>query len=124
MKKLTTIIFLSTLMSCGSSEKKGQAETIRPSTMEEIVETKDTNHVTIFVQGDTTVLLNDRLSNLKEIEASLSKLKANKGSVYYSRDNQQLDPPEIAIQVMDLVAASELPVQFYTDQTFTHVVSF
>lgn len=109
---------------CTPSVNKDEAQTVSPPVATEQAPLESTARLAIYVKKDGTVLLNGKKTDLKELEAALKQQKEKSGTVFYSRDDQQQDPPEIAIQVMDLVAKQELPIQFYTDSAFTKVVSF
>ncbi len=125
MNRLFICMFVVSLSAaCTPSENKDEAQMVSPPAATEQAPPESTARLAIYVKKDGTVLLNGKKTDLKELEAALLQQKEKSGTVFYSRDDQQQDPPEIAIQVMDLVAKQELPIQFYTDSTFTQVVSF
>lgn len=121
---LIGLLAISLLSGCTSSENKPPQETPVVSTPVETEPAGSAAHLRVYVSRKGELFLDGRAAELKELQEAL-KLHKQKGStVFYSRDDQQQDPHEIALQVMDLIAGQGLPIQFYTDSTFRHVVEF
>ncbi|MES2132503.1 MAG: biopolymer transporter ExbD [Bacteroidota bacterium] len=121
----TSILALFLLTACNSSDKPEQKNpTSSASVKAETPLPESTARLAIYVTKDGSIFLNEQSTSLKDLEDALKQHKLKGGTVFYSRDDQQQDPPEIALQVIDLIAKYELPIQFYTDKTFTQVVEF
>ncbi len=119
---LTSILALGLLTACTPSEQEQEAPA--SSTPADIPPPKSTIHATIYVTKDGRIFLNQVLTNLKGLDEALKEFKQKDGTIFYSRDDREQEPHEIAIQVMDLIAKQKLPIRFYTDSTFKQVVQF
>lgn len=84
----------------------------------------DSIAIKVFIDKAGQITANGKLVSLAALDSTFSQLKINKGAVYYSRENVQEDPPAESMKVMELITKHGLPVQFYTDKTFTQIVSF
>jgi biopolymer transport protein ExbD len=126
MKTAGIILFVSSfILSCTGTETKEEKETSIPEIVaKQPLQPKDTNHVTVYVRSDGTMLLNSLPASFTELEASFKTLKVKNGTVFYSRANTEQEPPKESIEVVDLVAKYQLPLQFYTDSTFTKIFEF
>jgi hypothetical protein len=102
------------------SENNNNAARIPDATLQKVVPI-DTNIAKVFVSADEKILVNGKESSLGELEVDLKRLPAN-GMVYYSRANASQEPSTTAMKVVDVIAKRSLPIQFYTDNTFTEVV--
>lgn len=125
----TGILALGLLTACTSSEQKQEQETpvpLPPAAPAEIPQPKSTLHATIYVKKDGRIFLNQVLTELKALDEKLKEYKNQHKDlvIFYSRDNRLQDPPETAMQAMDLIAKQGFPIQFYTDSTFKEVVAF
>lgn len=125
---LTSILALSLLTACTTSEQKLETpvSTVPPPAPAEIPQPKSTLHATIYVKKDGSIFLNQVLTDLKTLDETLKQYKDQHLDyvIFYSRDNREQDPPESAMQAMDLIAKQGLPIQFYTDSTFKEIVEF
>ena len=126
MNSLFTIVLaLCLLTACTPSDKQEQEDPASSTSVKaETPQPESTARLAIYVTKDGNVFMNEQATNLKDLEEALKQHKVKGGTVFYSRDDQQQDPHEIALQVMDLITKYELPIQFYTDKTFKHVVEF
>jgi len=91
---------------------------------EDMASHASTAKLAIYVRKDGTILINSKVKTLQELDTALKKQKTKGGIVFYSRADLQHDPPETALLVMDMIAKEELPIQFYTDSTFTQIYEF
>lgn len=126
---LTGIFALGLLTACTSSEQKHVHETpvsLPPAAPAEIPQAKSTLHATIYVKKDGRIFLNRVLTELKTLDEKLKEYRNQHKDlvIFYSRDNRLQDPPETAMLAMDVIAKQGLPIQFYTDSTFSEVVAF
>lgn len=121
---LTGLLAIGLLCGCSSPENKTPQETPVVSTPAETAPTGSAVRFTVYVSRDGKLFLNGRAAELKELPEALKAHKLKGGTVSYSRDDQQQDPHETALQVMDLIAGQGLPIRFYTDSTFRHAVEF
>lgn len=119
------------LISCDSGVNNGPTSLPAPDSLvlsakkyEQDKLKADSIAIKVFVDKAGQITANGQPISLALLDTSFAQLKINNGSVYYSRDNVQGDPPEESIKVMDLITKHGLPVQFYTDKTFTQIVSF
>ncbi len=130
MKVLFTgILALGLLTACAPSEQKQEQEVpapLPPAAPAEIPKHESKLHATIYVSKDGRIFLNKVLTDLKSLDAKLKEYKSQHKDliIFYSRDNRLQDPPETAMQAMDLIAKQGLPIQFYTDSTFKEIVEF
>lgn len=120
----TGILALGLITACNSDKKQENSAAVSTSVKAETPIPESKTRLAIYVTKDGRIFLNEKSTNLKELEEALKQHKLKAGTVFYSRDDRQQDPAEIAIQVMDLIAKQELPIRFYTDSTFKHVVEF
>ena len=118
--QLLIIATLSIITGCNNnSNKSATTQSMEISAPQPA--TIDTNIAKVYVSADEKIMVNCKEASLSELEADLKKLPA-KGMVYYSRANASKEPPAIAKQAVELIAQRGLPIQFYTDATFTQVV--
>lgn len=125
----TGILALGLLTACTSSELKQEQETpvsLPPAAPAEIPQPESTLHATIYVKKDGRIFLNQAPTELKDLDEKLKEYKNQHQDlvIFYSRDNRLQDPPETAMQAMDLIAKQGFPIQFYTDSTFKEIVEF
>jgi biopolymer transport protein ExbD len=122
---LTGILAMGLLAACTSSEqKREEQENPASSTPAGLTPPKATLHATIYVKKDGRIFLNQVLTDLKDLDEELKACRQKGCVIFYSRDDREQEPHNVAIQVMDLIAKQELPIQFYTDSTFTEIVEF
>lgn len=119
---LTGILALGLLTACTSSEQK-QEEPVT-STPADLPPPKATLHATIYIKKDGRIFLNQVPTDLKSLDEELKQCRKKGCVIFYSRDDREQEPHDVAVQVMDLIAKQELPIQFYTDSTFTEIVEF
>lgn len=120
----TALLALGLLTACNSDNKQENPTAVSNPLKAETMKPESKARLAIYVTKDGLIFLNDKSTNLKELEEALKQHKLKGGTVLYSRDDRQQDPTEIAIRVVDLIAKQELPIRFYTDSTFKHVVEF
>jgi len=77
--------------------------------------------IKVYVDASGKITADGIPADLTLLDSAFSQLKKAGGKVCYSRDNIQGDPPAESIKVLDLVVKYELPLQFYTDKSFTKV---
>lgn len=136
MKQITSItifiIFLF-LTGCnnGDNENNGNSEdnrnednsAVNKNTIEETTMLNDTNTIKVYVDKTGKITAGGNPTDLVSLDSAFSKLKKNKGTVYYSRDQVQGNPPAESMKIIELVAKYRLPVKFFTDRTFTQDVN-
>ncbi|MDB6029642.1 MAG: hypothetical protein JWM68_5865 [Verrucomicrobiales bacterium] len=59
---------------------------------------------------------------LDELDGRLSKVKSQKGIVWYYRENGQGEPPTIAIEVIKLVMKHSLPISMSSKPDFSDTI--
>jgi biopolymer transport protein ExbD len=82
----------------------------------------DSSFIKVYVEKDGRITADEKVTSLNDLDSSFSRLKARNGTVYYSRDNGESDPPPEAMKVMELIVKYKLPVRLYTDKTFTETI--
>jgi biopolymer transport protein ExbD len=82
----------------------------------------DSSFIKVYVEKDGRITADEKETSLSDLDSSFSRLKSRNGTVYYSRDNGQSDPPPEAMKVMELIVKYKLPVRLYTDKTFTETI--
>ena len=121
MKFSSAIVILSVLLlSCGGNSSRDNSGAAKTNASQNNV--ADSNVVKVYVELNGAITANGNPVSLVELDSSLSKLKANNGVVYYSRDNATQDAPEVAMKVMELVVKYSLPIKLFTDKTFSEIV--
>ena len=108
------------LLSCGGNSSRDNSGAAKTNASQNNV--ADSNVVKVYVELNGAITANGNPVSLVELDSSLSKLKANNGVVYYSRDNATQDAPEVAMKVMELVVKYSLPIKLFTDKTFSEIV--
>jgi len=83
----------------------------------------DTNVIKVYVDENGLIMANGNSVSLANLDSSFSKLKANNGTVHYSRANAKGEPPAESMKVMELVVKYELPIKLFTDNTFSTIVT-
>ncbi|MEO6671774.1 MAG: hypothetical protein ABIN36_19980 [Ferruginibacter sp.] len=130
MKYILIITFISIFLfsaGCGDGETEktypaDSTSAVNQNTMEETAMLNDTNVVKVYVDKAGKITAGGNPTDLTSLDVAFSELKKNKGTVYYSRDQVQGDPPAESMKVIELVAKYRLPVKFFTDKTFSHAV--
>ncbi|MEO8771212.1 MAG: hypothetical protein ABI402_14050 [Ferruginibacter sp.] len=97
---------------------------INKNPVEETTMLNDTNTIKVYVDRTGKITAGGNPTDLVSLDSAFNTLKKNKGTVYYSRDQVQGDPPAESMKVIELVAKYRLPVKFFTDKTFTQDVNF
>ncbi len=120
MKTIATLLTIAStlLISCTQTKPNTDTETTTNTQASNIISLK------VYVNAAGIITANGQITTLPDLEKQMQALKTKNGIVFYSRDNQQADPPQQSIQVMDMVVKYSLPVQFYADSTFTKIVEF
>lgn len=108
------------LLSCGGNSSRDNSGTAKTNASQNNV--ADSNVVKVYVEQNGAITANGNPVSLVELDSSLSKLKANNGVAYYSRDNATQHVPEVAMKVMELVVKYSLPIKLFTDKTFSEIV--
>ena len=121
MKTIATILTIVSilLISCAQSTSNNNASTTNNST--QII---DTLSLKVYVNQQGTITVNGTIVTLWQLDTKMQHIKNKKGVIFYSRDNQQADPPKESIQVMEIIVKYSLPLKFFSDSTFTQVVEF
>ena len=83
----------------------------------------DTNVIKVYVDETGLIMANGNSISLANLDSFFSKLRANNGTVHYSRANAQGEPPAESMKVMELVVKYELPIKLFTDNTFSAIVT-
>ena len=76
--------------------------------------------VAVFSSG--AVQLDGRPTTLPALDAELGKLKADKGVVWYHRQNPASEPPPQGTAVIQLIIKHQLPVSMSTKPDFSDYV--
>ncbi len=76
--------------------------------------------VAVFASG--AVQLDGRPTTLPALDAELGKLKADKGVVWYHRENPASEPPPQGTAVIQLIIKHQLPVSMSTKPDFSDYV--
>lgn len=119
--KLTSVILLSiSLLSCGDNVSKESSNAAKDNNVQS--NAANPNVIKVYVEQSGAISANGNSISLAELDSAFSKLKAKNGTVYYSRGNSAQDPPKESMDVMELVVKHGLPIQLYTDKTFSVVV--
>lgn len=98
------------------------ASAVNKNTMEETAMLNDTNVIKVYVDKSGKITAGGNSTDLVSLDSAFHKLKNTGGTVYYSRDQVQAEPPAESMKVIELVAKYRLPVKFFTDKTFTQAV--
>lgn len=76
--------------------------------------------VAVFSTG--AVQLDGRVTTLPVLDEELRKLKADKGVVWYHRENPASEPPPQGTAVIQLIIKHQLPVSMSTKSDFSDYV--
>jgi hypothetical protein len=76
--------------------------------------------IAVFSSG--AVQLDGRPTTLPALDAELGKLKADKGMVWYHRENPPGEPPPQGTAVIQLIIKHQLPVSMSTKPDFSDYV--
>ena len=110
------------IIGCANNNQNDKSVSEKVTTQEQHAAT-DSIFIKIYVEQDGKIIADGNDISLNALDSSLSKIKESNGVVYYSRANAQGEPPEQAMQVMELIVKYSLPVKMFTDKTFTVVVT-
>jgi hypothetical protein len=133
MKHITCITLFALFLLLTGCDDGGEEEKIYPAdstsavnknTMEETAMLNEPNVIRVYVDKAGKITADGNPTDLIALDSAFSKLKKSKGSVYYSRDQIQGDPPAESMKVIELVAKYRITVKFFTDKTFTKAVDF
>lgn len=116
------ITVLIILVGC-SNNKQSDGLNSENSSARQKQATIDSNVIRVYVTQDGKITADGHEISLTNLDSSFSKLKAGNGSVHYSRDNGQGDPPQESMKVMELIVKYSLPVKLFTDNTFSTIVN-
>ena len=124
MKIMLSFLIISTfiiLIGCSndSQNEKNNSETLQTEQEQTSI---DSNVIKVFVGLDGKITADGKEISLNNLDSSFSKLKESNGTVFYSRDIGQGEPPQEAMKVMELIVKYGLPVKLFTDKTFTVLV--
>lgn len=75
--------------------------------------------VKVFVSPSDKITADGTPVTLTQLDAMFKSLHGHKAGVLYSRGDGSQEPSDTALSVMELIAKYRLPMQFYTDSTFT-----
>jgi hypothetical protein len=78
--------------------------------------------VRLSVLATGRVLLEGKESNLSEVRKALGKAKAEKGAVWYYRENGKGEPPPQAMEVIKLVIENNLPISMSSKPDFSDYI--
>jgi hypothetical protein len=76
--------------------------------------------IRVFQTGQLEVA--GEVSDLAQLDRRLKGLKEKKGTVWYYRENGQEKPPQVAMQVIELVIASKNPIVLSSKPDFSDIV--
>jgi hypothetical protein len=80
------------------------------------------NYLNIHINDIGEVSVNGTVTSLEELDPLLEELKNKNGVVHYFRAKDY--EGDVWEQVLDIVTKYELPLAFFTDETFTEKVEF
>jgi biopolymer transport protein ExbD len=120
-----SIVILFILVGCANNNQSDNATVDKTTSVkptEQKTVTIDLNVIKVYVDKTGQITANGNPISLEALDSSFNKLKTTNGTVYYSRDDVQGEPPAESMKVMDLISKHSLSVMFYTDKTFTQPV--
>lgn len=77
----------------------------------------------IYVSQSGALFLNGKRIAPEALKAELKRLKKANGIVWYSRENGAAEPTDKEMVAIKMVVEERLPIQLYTDKTFTTIVT-
>lgn len=116
------LLFAFVLVSCENHKKENTSETVNTVASEadnSII--ADTNVLKVYVASDGTITESGTKITLAELDKKLQALKTTKGTVCYARANVESQPPAEAMSVVEAIVKYQLPIRFYTDNTFKKI---
>ncbi len=113
MKFLSAVILLISLTTSCSNQSEN-----KPIPYEEIKATEEV-HLKVFLNKNGVILCNNIEVELEKLDLKFEELKSNKGVVYYSRANPAREISDKSMQIVDLIAKHQLPIKFFTDDSFS-----
>jgi hypothetical protein len=129
MRRLIIIIsfaYFLLLSACADTtqETEQSATPNQPTISQKETTPVDTSNVIkVYVEPSGQVIANGNPTTLNALDSSFKKLKELNGTVCYSRDNPDKDPPAESMKVIGLAVKYRLPIRLYTDNTFTTALS-
>jgi biopolymer transport protein ExbD len=117
-----TLLFASFIVSCENHKKENTSEavtTVGSEADNSII--ADTNVLKVYVAADGTITESGTKITLAELDKKLQALKTTKGTVCYARANVESQPPAEAMSVVEAIVKYQLPIRFYTDNTFKKI---
>lgn len=76
--------------------------------------------VSVLTSGK--VLLDGKESNLPEVKKALEKARSEKGVVWYYRESGKGEPPQQAMEVIELVIENKLPISMSSKSDFSDYI--
>lgn len=80
------------------------------------------DNLKVYIDGNGTISIDDVVKTIEDLESAFKKLKETNGTVHYSRAQDY--EGDVSIEVINLVTKYNLPLAFYTDDSFTEKVVF
>jgi hypothetical protein len=104
---------------CGpSGNTQGPSKPAQPSEMPSI----DTPHVKISVLASGKILADGQETSLSSLKDRLTRLKAQKGVVWYYREAGEKEPPAEAMAALKMVVDLSLPITLSSKPDFSDSV--
>lgn len=72
----------------------------------------------VFIDNEGKIEGDGKEMDLENLDKEFEEMKQRNGMVYYSREDINADSPE-GMKVMELVVKHQLPIKFFTDETFS-----
>jgi hypothetical protein len=101
--KVQRIVVIVVLLICASCARKSANVTDRTSYPGPVAKVRITSEGIIYLNGNKV--------SIEETKKTFIQLKAEKGSVWYYRDNPQGEPTREAMAVIEVIADAKLPVR-------------
>jgi len=78
----------------------------------------------VYIDADAKIFVNGKIANENKLKKELKKTWRKKGFVYYSRSFKGSETKAKSAKILTLIANSKLPVQFYTDNSFSEAADW
>tara|TARA_R110002073_G_scaffold8207_3_gene45750 strand:+ start:38319 stop:38657 length:339 start_codon:yes stop_codon:yes gene_type:complete len=78
----------------------------------------------VYVDSDAKIFMDGKIVNEDKLKRSLKRILRKKGFVYYSRSFKGSNTKVKSSKILTLIADYKLPVQFYTDNSFSEVADW
>jgi len=87
------------------------------------IKTEKSPILRLSVLASGKVFLEGKESSIPDIRKALEKTKANKGAVWYYRENGKGEPPPQAMEVIKLIVEYKLPISMSSKPDFSDYIN-